>query len=393
MNYSIIVKRLIGLRHEGDRWDFKRQWHDNAAELVHDIICMANSPADGEKFIIIGVDEENAYDLVDITKDEKRKNTSGLNSLLRNVKFVGGMRPFVRVESIMINGKLIDVIVIENSENTPFVLSEDYSSGAHGNRKTVKQGNIYTRIGDANTPFDKTADNDIAEKLWRRRFRLDKAPLERINHYLRDVTGWGSDENEETFYYKYAPEYTIFFDYEQEDHARNQDFLCRMYIDKSGTYNTASIKVYGATIRHIDYVYLDGSRFATVRPNYYHIMPGSGFGRDNCFFMVYLDADSIEYAFYLFLITHLPANESYQREEWLNHVIIFRNGDERRCFIEYVRENFAKLRKKSKGIKNRLGETRYEGWNQYDDEDWRQTKFLATEYREWVKNNDNITNS
>lgn len=214
MNYSLIIKRLISLQHEGDYWDFKRQWHDNAAELVRDIICMANSPADGEKYIIIGVDEENAYDLVDITKDEKRKNTSKLNSLLRNVKFVGGMRPFVRVESIMISRKLIDLIVIENSENTPFVLSEDYSSGAHGKRKTVKQGNIYTRIGDTNTPFDKTADNDIAEKLWRRRFHLDKAPLEKINYYLRDVTGWGSDENEETFYYKYAPEYTIFFDYE-----------------------------------------------------------------------------------------------------------------------------------------------------------------------------------
>lgn len=166
-----------------------------------------------------------------------------------------------------------------------------------------------------------------------------------------------------------------------------------MYVDKSGTYNTASIKVYGAAIRYIDYAYLDGSRFVTVRPNYYRLVSEGSLDRGNCFFMVYLDADSIEYAFYLFLITHLSTNEPYQREEWLKHVIIFRSSDERQRFIEYVRENFAKLRKKSKDVKSRLSETKYEGWNQYDDEDWRQTNFLATEYKEWIKNNENITNS
>ena len=63
------VRRYISLRHEGDSWDFKRQWHDKEKEksdLLHDIICMSNLVQDEDGLIIIGVDEENGYAVHDM---------------------------------------------------------------------------------------------------------------------------------------------------------------------------------------------------------------------------------------------------------------------------------------------------------------------------------------
>lgn len=53
------IFELINLKQEGEYWDFKRQWHENKADLLHDIICMANNLSDNDGYIIIGIDEEN----------------------------------------------------------------------------------------------------------------------------------------------------------------------------------------------------------------------------------------------------------------------------------------------------------------------------------------------
>ena len=35
------VLNLIGRRTEGPNWDFKLQHHGNNAELIHDVLCLA----------------------------------------------------------------------------------------------------------------------------------------------------------------------------------------------------------------------------------------------------------------------------------------------------------------------------------------------------------------
>jgi len=37
------ITQLIATHREDDWWDFKREHHDDKAELVHDILCMANN--------------------------------------------------------------------------------------------------------------------------------------------------------------------------------------------------------------------------------------------------------------------------------------------------------------------------------------------------------------
>ena len=67
------IGRLLELRQEGEYWDFKKEWHKNKSDLLHDIICMANNLSNHDGLIIIGVDEETDYSICDITSDPNRK--------------------------------------------------------------------------------------------------------------------------------------------------------------------------------------------------------------------------------------------------------------------------------------------------------------------------------
>ena len=67
------IMGLIHLKQEGGYWDFKRQWHENNTDLLHDIICMANNLENRDAYIIIGIDEENDYSFLDISNDCKLK--------------------------------------------------------------------------------------------------------------------------------------------------------------------------------------------------------------------------------------------------------------------------------------------------------------------------------
>lgn len=203
---------LISLKQEGAYWDFKKEWYDekHKQDLLHDIICMSNNLINKDAYIIIGVDEENNYEIVDMKEDSNRKNTQNIVDFLKDKKFAGDIRPTVVVRTIEIQGNQIDIIVVKNSTNTPFYLKEKYL-GVYSNQ-------IYTRIQDTNTPLTSSADIDKVEWLWKKRFGLDLSPLEKAVYLLSDVKKWlpvGTDgvhtsfKNYGEFYHKQHPEFTI----------------------------------------------------------------------------------------------------------------------------------------------------------------------------------------
>ncbi|EMJ6201902.1 helix-turn-helix domain-containing protein [Clostridioides difficile] len=156
------ISRYLELKQEGAFWDFKRNWYTESkiADLLHDIICMANNLENRDAYIIIGVDEEN-YELVDVTNDSNRKNTQNIVDFLKDKKFAGEIRPTVLVNQVIIQDVTLDVIVIKNSNKTPFYLKEKY--------RDVNPNNIYTRIQDTNTPKYMGADIDKVEYLWKKK--------------------------------------------------------------------------------------------------------------------------------------------------------------------------------------------------------------------------------
>ena len=115
------IQELIERHKEGESWDFKQQWHSNNADLLHDIICMANSLANRDCYLIIGV-EDRSYNILGV-KDENRKNQQNVIDLVHQKPvWAGGYIPEVYVKTISIAGKEIDVVVVKLNDNTPFYL-------------------------------------------------------------------------------------------------------------------------------------------------------------------------------------------------------------------------------------------------------------------------------
>lgn len=215
MSFLTEVTRLVSLHQEGEYWDFKRQWYERKSDLLHDIICMANNLCNHEAYIIIGVDEENGYSIVDVNDDSNRKNTQNIVDFLKDKKFAGGVRPLVRVEQVFLDQGAVDVIVIENSHNTPFYLTDNF--------ERLCANHIYTRVMDTNTPVDRSADIDKVEALWKKRFYMDESPVERVNYYLKNADDWRHMKNRDGgYYYEYAPEYTI--TYEPDESSRGYEY-------------------------------------------------------------------------------------------------------------------------------------------------------------------------
>jgi len=200
------IKNLIALGIEGNYWDFKEEWHSNNVCLLHDILCMANNLENRDSYIIIGV---NNNGIICGVPDTNRKNQQNLIDVLKDKKFAGGIRPIVYVKTLDLE-KQIDVIIIKNSMNVPYYLTDDFQG--------IYKGNIYTRVGDTNTPKTLTADVDKVEYLWRKRFGLDLSPLEKAIFLLRNPKNWlpigtygqhSSSQYNGQYYHKQFPEFNL----------------------------------------------------------------------------------------------------------------------------------------------------------------------------------------
>ncbi len=182
-----VVLALAAMRIEGPYWDFKREWHDNKADLLHDIICLANNVGGETGLLIIGIDEDDNFGVYDIELHyENRRNTQGLNDFLSSKHWAGAF-PSVRVVPVHLNGGCADVVVIDHDDAAvPYYLTEDYRDG----KETVRAGAVYTRLQDGNVSKNATATPLDTEKLWRRRFGLDKTPMERLPQLLSEPAKW-----------------------------------------------------------------------------------------------------------------------------------------------------------------------------------------------------------
>lgn len=182
-----LVADLAALKREGSYWDFKREWHGNKADLLHDIICMANNPEGTTGLLILGIDEGADYQPTGAAELlGRRMNTQNIVDMLRAKSWADGI-PKARVASIELHDSCVDVIVVgHDDESVPYYLTADFRDGG----SVVRAAAIYTRNADSNTPKDKTANPLETERLWRRHFGLDKTSLERLPQLLAEPSKW-----------------------------------------------------------------------------------------------------------------------------------------------------------------------------------------------------------
>lgn len=324
MSLKSEVTYLISLRQEGGYWDFKKQWHDKKSSLLHDIICMANNLHNRNAYIIIGVDEEENFAIVDVKADPNRRNTQNMVTFLRDKKFAGGTRPLVHVEQICLSGKDIDVIVIENSSNTPFYLTDQFEN--------VRANHIYTRIMDTNTPIDKSADINNVEYLWRKRFHIDELPIDQFSHFLKNPNDWETIHGLDMgYFYKYAPEYTLIC---ESDDRNGYEYYIFAQVDKRPSWWMITLKYHQTAIAQYLGIALDGARGFAVVPEMAFSLHDeiSGFG--------YYIRDDLRYRILQFYHKKETAEEcSFNKH--MNAVVTFQSTYEYKRFALY--ENLISL--------------------------------------------------
>ena len=244
------VESIINEKKETDEWDFKQEWSDTQ-EVVKDIICFSNTTHDKDCYLIYGI--SNDYEITGMEKE--RKKQSDIHDTIAKICFAAGVKPKIELETIIIQNKEVDVLIVKNIEKTPIYLEEPYSK--------LRVGYIYSRVGDRNTAYDKNSSSEIIEKLWKKRFKLLKAPLDYMLDKLENIDDW--EINDEGYYNKYKPDYRIREVDKETNSIIRTDFYSYSVFNESTQYYTYDF-FYKSSLKKYRIVVLDSGRFSTPIP-------------------------------------------------------------------------------------------------------------------------------
>ncbi|MDW8743738.1 ATP-binding protein, partial [Streptococcus suis] len=253
------ILSLINIKREGSYWDYKEKYHSNNVKFIHDIICLANNLVNRDAYLIFGVSDSG--EIKGISDDENRKTQADIIDMLRNQKFAGGIPPLVKLETICIDDSEIDILIIYNSNKTPYYLEETFKR----DKTKILPGVIYTRRQDSNTPINSMASVYEVELLWRKRFGLDLLPFDKLSNYIKDKNGWGN--NSIGRYYKLFPEFTFVEEYDTKD--RNRDvFYAHTQMNSSHYFKQYQFRYHQTILYESEMVIMDSGGYMTSIPKW-----------------------------------------------------------------------------------------------------------------------------
>ena len=108
-------------------------------------------------------------------------------------------------EDCIRSGSTSDVWPFLFRPDKPFFLLEDRIDG----KDRIRNGVIYTRLGDTNIPLGESAPEDHVELMWRERFGLGLNPLARLDKLVQEKDRWIKIGGETYLYHLDFPEFTI----------------------------------------------------------------------------------------------------------------------------------------------------------------------------------------
>lgn len=337
------ITQLIVTHREDDWWDFKREHHHDKAELVHDILCMANNRPRRDSYIIFGV-EDNTFAIKGVEDDEGRRSQQSIVDILRNISFAGGVRPRIEVQTITIDSHEIDVLIIKDSFDTPFYLDKEYRDKSVKNEKgelygkIVRPYHIYTRVVDNNTPIDKQADLNDIEYLWRKRFGVDLPALERMLIYLKKSNSWNYSPNEgmEKYYYKDFPEFSI--ETLLDESKRGYQYYLFNQTDIHPRWYDINLYYHQTMLASLEGLSLDGGRYFTPSPRTDGVSLTKYHHWDIAF--KYFIKESIEYIVHEFYYHPDCDDETIAHDRFMECVLVFDTDCEKERFKEYIKHNW-----------------------------------------------------
>ena len=280
-----IVQKLINLKKEGVYWDFKQEHHKSSVDLIHDIICLANANYSDDRYLIFGISDD-----CKIIGLESNKKQADIIDTLRNAKFADDIFPDIILESIKLDNKNIDVLIVKNTKNKPYYLTQHKEK----DKKKIYAGTIYTRVMDTNTPKNRVASSKDIEYMWKEKFGLIQTPLDRFKMYLDNSEGW--DSRDDIYFYQQHPEFTMKLlddnfckGCENREWARGE---VGYSYDSGNMTSVVGLFYHSTLLSKICCVQFDGGKKHIVNPDWEAI------GKGRIYF--YLE-DSLEYAYQKFI--------------------------------------------------------------------------------------------
>jgi len=219
MGNILKARELIESRQESEYLDFKTIHHENKAELLHDILCLANNTKFQDAYIVFGIDDRGKT--IGIENQQNRIKLADIQGFLHDnrTKFFKNEVPEVYLFVLQDSEHEIDVLQIKSSLKVPYFLISDYREG----NKTVHSGHIYSRTGDRNTPINECASPNQTIKLWEKRFGRLENSLTKFLLYLDDVSNWKTEQignvDRVRYYFEPDPNFIIeeTIDFEDKD--------------------------------------------------------------------------------------------------------------------------------------------------------------------------------
>lgn len=330
MNLKETILNLCLLKQEGGYWDFKKQWYDkdHKQDMLHDIICMANNIENRDAYIIIGIDEENDLSITGVEEDNNRRNTQNLVDFLKDKKFAGDMRPTVCVETIEIDDKLVDVIKVCNSLNTPFYLKERFLQ--------LNPNNIYARIQDTNTPVNRSAGINIVELLWKKRFGLLLTPIEHFNYLLLDKSHWKVSpvQSKVVYYHELEPQYVIEYELTDPQFRTGYEYFFLNQCDNKPIWTVVRLIYFNTCLMELSGNDLDGGRHFTNTPLLDGISIKQSIKWDVSY--RYWITNTLEYNVHLFFLEENNSVAMSSERSLMENVLVFEDENEHQLFNYYV---------------------------------------------------------
>ena len=316
MNFVEEIEYLISRKVEGSYWDFKLEHHENTHDLLHDIISMSNNLENRDAYIIFGIrngsGEVVGVDPMDI------HNLAYFRQHLKEKAFAGGIKPEIDFKSLGIDGNRVDILIIKNSNHTPFYLEKDYGP--------VKKYRIYTRVNDTNTDKGSSADINHVEQLWRKRFRLDCSKIEQMKELLKRPEDWIKHGSK--FVHKNLPEFNVVLDKASRWPIRTFEYFYAYCNGRTGSMN---LNYLTSLLCEIEYWAFDNNSIYAAES----LKDCIRLNRREVWYYYYLK-DSLPW---LVTSTLLGTDENWINSYGGSPFIIFENETEKKEFEIYILDN------------------------------------------------------
>lgn len=325
------IESFIMKRCETEQCDFKQEWHQKAEDLIKDIVCFANTVHDKDCYLVFGISDD--YQIVGMTKP--RRKQADIIDTLNKLYFAGDIVPKVELNTIFLDGKEIDVLIIKNTDFTPIYLKKPYGR--------MKVGCIYTRIGDKNTPNDDNAEYHEIEMLWKKRLGLTKSPLEFIYDSMNNKLNW--NEYEESWYHIYKPEYVIrtyWDDDECSDNRRRDEFYSYSQLNELTSFMRLDIMANQTVLEGFQIVCLDSGRLTIPVPEWGYIK--QEFNPYDIISYKYYSNGTKRYTLLKFMYDHENREERYAYRNLMKVVLIFDSENERFAFEDFITYYFEEFK-------------------------------------------------